>query len=122
MPADVSQSGLWGYATGRFGNQAPRPSASIRLSHLNAKLTYDFNIFSSREGSHESRQSCFVVQGDGIHACSIESANNASKVAVIKGVRPTPDGQITLTVLPGSCNNHPNHFYYLNAITIKTHK
>ena len=38
----------------------------------------------------------------------------------MKHIRPTADGQITLTVMPGSHNNNnPNMFYYLNALTIK---
>ncbi len=37
----------------------------------------------------------------------------------MKHIRPTADGQITLTVMPGSPGNNPNKFYYLNAITIK---
>lgn len=37
----------------------------------------------------------------------------------MKHIRPTSDGQLTLTVMPGSYNNSPNLFYYLNAMTIK---
>ena len=119
MPADVSQSSLWGYAAGKFGGQGPRQNATLRLSHLNPELEYEFNIFSSRDKCQDFRQTSFIIQGESIKADALQSANNATQTVVIKNVRPTADGQITLTVMPGSYNNSPNHFYYLNAMTIR---
>lgn len=122
MPADVSQSALWGYAAGKFGGSGPRQSATIRLSHLNPELEYEFTIFSSRDKSQDLRQTSFILQGEDTWADALQSANNASETVTIKDVRPTADGQLTLTVMPGSSNNSPNLFYYLNAITIKSNK
>ena len=122
MPADVSQSALWGYAAGKFGGSGPRQSATVRLSHLNPELEYEFTIFSSRDKSQDLRQTSFILQGEDTWADALQSANNASETVTIKDVRPTADGQLTLTVMPGSSNNSPNLFYYLNAITIKSHK
>ena len=122
MPADVSQSALWGYAAGKFGGSGPRQSATIRLSHLNPELEYELTIFSSRDKSQDLRQTSFILQGEDTWADALQSANNASETVTIKDVRPTADGQLTLTVMPGSSNNSPNLFYYLNAITIKSHK
>ncbi|MCH5168431.1 MAG: DUF4886 domain-containing protein [Prevotellaceae bacterium] len=122
MPSDVSQSALWGYATGKFGTQGPRGSATIRLSHLNPELTYELTIFSSRMGSQDFRQTSFIVQGEDTWADAIQSSNNSSETATIKGVRSTADGHVTLTVMPGAINTSPNSFYYLNAMTIKAHK
>lgn len=122
MPADVSQSSLWGYASGKFGGGGPRQSATLRLSHLNPKLKYEFNIFSSREGCQDFRQTSFIIQGEETKADAIQSAGNSSQTVTIKNIRPTSDGQVTLTIMPGSYNNNPNHFYYLNAMTIKTKK
>ena len=120
MPADVSSSALWGYAAGKFGSGGPRQSATLRLSHLNPELEYEFTIFSSREGCQDFRQTSFILQGEDTQADALPSARNASETATIKGARPTADGQITLTVMPGSYNTSPNLFYYLNAMTIKT--
>ena len=122
MPSDVSQSSLWGYAAGKFGGGGPRQSATLRFSHLNPELEYEFTIFSSREGCQDFRQTSFILQGEDTQADALPSARNASETVTIKGVRPTADGQITLTVMPGSYNTSPNLFYYLNAITIKTKK
>ena len=119
MPSDVSQSALWGYAAGKFGGSGPRQSAVIRLSHLNPELEYELTIFSSRDNSQDFRQTSFIVQGDDTWADALQSANNSRETAVIKHVRSTADGQLTLSVMPGSYNNSPNLFYYLNAITIK---
>ena len=122
MPSDVSQSALWGYAAGKFGSQGPRASATLRLSHLNPELTYELTIFSSRMGSQEFRQTSFVVQGEDTWADAVQSANNSGETATIKDVRPTADGQLTLTVMPGARNSSPNSFYYLNAMTIRAKK
>ena len=122
MPADVSQSALWGYATGKFGGQNARQNATLRLSHLNPELTYELTIFSSRMGSQDTRQTSYIVQGEDVWADDLQAANNASQTAVIKDIHPTADGQITLTIMPGAQNNSPNSFYYLNAMTIKAKK
>ena len=119
MPSDVSQSALWGYAAGKFGSSGPRSSAAIRFSHLNPELEYELTIFSSRIGCQDFRQTSFIVQGADTWADALQSANNSQETAVMKHIRPTSDGQLTLTVMPGSYNNSPNLFYYLNAMTIK---
>ena len=119
MPADVSGSALWGYAAGKFGGGGPRQSATLRLSHLNPELKYEFTLFSSRDKSQDFRQTSFIVQGRDTKADALQSANNSRETVTVKHVRPTADGQITLTVMPGSYNTSPNMFYYLNAMTIK---
>ena len=122
MPADVSQSCLWGYATGKFGGGGPRQSATLRLSHLNPELKYEFTLFSSRDNCQDFRQTSFIVQGEETEADDLQSSNNATETVTIKHVRPTADGQVTLTIMPGSHNNSSNSFYYLNAMTIKAHR
>ena len=119
MPSDVSQSALWGYAAGKFGGNGPRQNSVIRFSHLNPELEYEMTIFSSRDKCQDFRQTSFIVQGSDTWADALQSANNSHETAVIKHIRSTADGQLTLTVMPGSYNNSPNLFYYLNAITIK---
>ena len=74
---------------------------------------------------HESqdwRETEFILQGDKQYTDGVEAANNTSHTALIKNVRPTDDGKITIIVTPGKRNNSKNRFYYLNAMTIKTHK
>lgn len=122
MPSDVSQSCFWGYASGKFGGQGPRPHAALRLSHLNPQLTYEITLFASRDKCQDFRQTSFIIQGDDTYAGAVDAANNASQVEVIRDVRPTADGQLTLIVMPGSRNSNPNSFYYLNALTIKARK
>lgn len=122
MPSEVSGSALWGYAVGKFGGGGPRQNATLRLSHLNPELKYEFTFFSSRDKCQDFRQTSFIVQGEDIGADDVQSANNSKETAVVKHVRPTADGQVTITIMPGSYNTTPNQFYYLNAMTIKTKK
>lgn len=122
MPAQVSQSCVWSYATGSFGGQSPRQSGVITLSHLNPNLRYDFSIFASRVNSRDFRETSFVLQGDGTYAGELDAANNASEASLVKNVRPSEDGMIRIIVMPGPHNTNVNKFFYLNAITIKSHK
>jgi hypothetical protein len=122
MPADVSASALWGYAAGKFVGGGPRQSATLRFSHLNPNLTYDFTFFSSRVNCQDFRQTSIIVQGEDTKADAIQSANNSKETVTVKDIRPTTDGQVTVTLMPGSYNTSPNRFYYLNAMTIKARK
>ncbi len=121
MPARVSMTALWGYATGKFGNAQARPMAEYTLGHLNPTLRYDLVIYASREGCKDFRQTTFVVQGQESQAESIEPANNSTGVVRFKGVRPSDDGRVTLSVMPGTHNTNAHRFYYLNAVIVRAH-
>ena len=96
MPKEVSQTCMWGYAAESFGTQKAKKACILTLGHLNPELKYDFTFFASRQ--------------------------NISHTAHVKNVQPTADGRITITIAPGERNNNKNKFYYLNAMTIKTHR
>jgi len=122
MPAAVSKTCMWGYAAESFGSQKPKASCTITLGHLNPDLKYDFTIFASRQDCQDWRETEFILQGDQQYTGGVEAANNTGHTALIKNVRPTDDGKITIIVAPGKRNNSKNRFYYLNAMTIKAHK
>ena len=124
MPSSVSQSCMWGFAAETFGNQKPKENCTLTLGHLNPDLRYDLNFFSSRQDCQDLRETLFTLQGDGdkVYTDNVEAADNTSSTAHIKNVRPTADGKITITIAPGKKNSSKNKFYYLNAMTIKTHK
>ena len=117
--SNMNPTGILVTFTGEFGGNGPRQNSVIRFSHLNPELEYEMTIFSSRDKCQDFRQTSFIVQGSDTWADALQSANNSHETAVIKHIRSTADGQLTLTVMPGSYNNSPNLFYYLNAITIK---
>ena len=121
MPARVSRTALWGYATGKFGGAQARPLAEYTLGHLNPSLKYDLTIFASREDCKDFRHTTFVVQGQESQAESLDAANNSAHAVRIRGVRPSDDGRITLSVMPGARNTNPHRFYYLNAVIVRAH-
>lgn len=122
MPADVSQSCVWGYAAGSFGGQGPDPTGGYTLSHVNPGLEYDITIFASRDNCKDLRETAFMVQGEETYSGSVDAAGNASETVVLKDVKPTPDGKITIMAMPGIRNSNANKFYYLNAIMMKAHR
>ena len=121
MPADVSSSAIWGYAAGAFGKQGVQPTGGYTLGHLNPSLKYDFTIFSSRSNCSDFRETSFTLLGDKTYSGDTDAANNAHHTLVIKNVRPSEEGTITIMAMPGPHNTTANKFYYLNAMTIKAH-
>ena len=122
MPKEVSQTCMWGYAAESFGTQKAKKACILTLGHLNPELKYDFTFFASRQNCKDWRETAFSVQGIKTHTDKLEAANNISHTAHVKNVQPTADGRITITIAPGERNNNKNKFYYLNAMTIKTHR
>lgn len=122
MPQDVSQSCVWGYAAGHFGNVGANPTGAYTLSHMNPDLEYDITIFGSRDKCKDLRETTFLIQGDGTYSGSLDAAGNASQTVYIRNARPTPDGRLSIMAMPGVRNSHVNKFYYLNAIMLKAHK
>lgn len=121
MPGEVSQSCMWSYAADSFGNQKPKALCTLTIGHLNPELRYDFTFFASRQDCKDWRETDFVLQGDKLYSDDVEASNNYNHTAYIKNVRPTAEGKIILNVGPGKRNNSKNRFYYLNAMTIKSH-
>lgn len=121
MPAQVSASAVWGYTSGKFGQSQARPMAEYVLGHLNPKLKYDFTIFASRQNCKDFRQTTFIVQGRESQAEMLDAANNTSEVVRIKGVHPSEDGHITLSIMSGTHNTSTHRFYYLNAVIVRAH-
>lgn len=122
MPLDVSQSCVWGYAAGRFGNMSANPTGAFTLSHMNPDLEYDITIFCSRDKCNDLRETTFLIQGEGVYSGSMDAANNASETVFIRNARPTPEGKLSIMAMPGVRNSHVNKFFYLNAIMLKAHK
>lgn len=122
MPQEVSKSYIWGYTAGRFGNHNAEPTGGYTIGHMNTSLKYDITLFASRADCKDLRETTFIVQGEETHSESIDAANNSGNTVVIRGVRPTAEGRLKITAMPGMHNTQVNKFYYLNAIMLKAHK
>ena len=118
MPADVAKSCWWGYAEGNFENKPQQPTGGFIFFHLNKNLVYDFCIFGSRKGATDNRETTYTLTGENTRIGYLNTAGNGTETVTIKGVRPTANGEIRLTVSPGENNNHKNKFYYINALQI----
>lgn len=118
MPDDVSKSCFWGYSQYNFDNKKPQESGGFTLRHLNPELTYDFELFASRANCNDNRQTTFRIRGNYTRIVSVNAANNRSETVLAQGIRPTPEGTITITVSPSKENNSLHHFYYINALRI----
>lgn len=118
MPEDVAVSALWGYDEGTFGNSTKESTGGFLFSHLNKDLVYDFYLFGSRKNSTDNRETVYILQGENRKRNHLNAASNADKVTIVKGIKPTQEGKITLTVSAGPNNTNSNAFYYINALQI----
>lgn len=118
LPNPISSTCLWGYNKGSFGGSEHQPTGGFLFSHLNKKLVYDFYIFGSRKNMSDNRETEYLLEGENRKRGNLNTANNGNKIALVKGIQPTRDGEIRLTVSPGKNNTNGNQFYYINALQI----
>lgn len=71
---------------------------------------YDFCIFGSRKGATDNRETTYTLTGENTRIGYLNTAGNGTETVTIKGVRPTANGEIRLTVSPGENNNHKINF------------
>lgn len=118
FPSAVTKSSYFGNAV-PFGDPSEtRPSASLTFAGLNPNSVYEFVFFSSRMGVSDNRETTYTVTGSTGANTSIDAANNASAVAVVSGIAPDLNNQISIVVTYGLDNDNSNKFYYLNGLVI----
>ena len=120
MPAEVSNTALYGYSEGNFSGQNKKEKVVLQFHHLNKTLSYDFTFFSSRTNSADNRETQFTLAGKDTITDALDASSNF-KTLTIPDVCPDKNGTVILTIQPGPNNNNPYKFYYLNALRISVH-
>lgn len=110
LPGTVTQDALWS----NKGN----PESGLTLYRLNPTMKYQFVFFGSRNNSTDNKETKYEVigatRGEGAH----DASNNGSRVTVIGGIQPTPEGIVDIRLSAGPNNNNVDGFYYLNTMII----
>lgn len=116
-----SNSTIWdmntAISTSNFSSNGENPVLTI--SGLNPTATYSFQTFGSRAGDG-NRETTYTYAGENSGSATIDAASNTSSVATVKGIKPTAQGVVVLTI--GKSSNNTSGFSYINAMRIVAEK
>lgn len=106
-----------------FGNTEPFNGLAdvapvFKFTGLNKSGFHTFTFHASREGVNDNRETRYTVTGANTAVADLNAANNVDGTAVVAGVRPDPQGEITVALTPGPNNDNGNHFTYLGLLRL----
>lgn len=110
LPVAFTQDAFW-------GNKA-NPTSGFTLYRLNSTMKYQFIFYGSRRDVSDNRETKYLVNGANEGTGLLDASNNNSKVAIVNGVQPKPDGTIDIVISAGPNNNNGDGFYYINGLII----
>ncbi len=116
FPASSTRDSFFGEAVAFNGNI--NATGGFTLSGLDVNKFYTFNIFSSRTGVSDNRETQFTVTGVSTEVTALNASNNTSLTTYVMNMKPDAAGKITFKAEKGPNNNNSNGFYYLNALEL----
>lgn len=119
MPAEVSSSSFYGNTSAWIG--LIEPTGAVKFSNLEPEKAYDFEIFGSRAGVGDNRDTEYKLSG--LNAADtivyLDASNNTTNTVKALGIKSDANGEIRLDVQAGPNNNNgTTKFYYLGALSI----
>lgn len=101
------------------GGVAPR--GEFLFSGLSRAKNYTFTFYASRVGADvtDNRETRYTVTGANAGSATLDAARNSTQVATVGGIRPAPDGTVTVRVEKGPGNTNSYGFFYLTAFRIE---
>lgn len=92
---------------------------SFKLTGLDPTFVYNFSFYASRTGVGDNRETRYTVTGTNTVVGDLNPSNNTNNTVSVNGIRPTPEGEITIAMTPGPNNNNAaNHFTYLGVMRV----
>ena len=93
-------------------------TGAFTFSGLNPSNFYTFEIFASREGATENRETQYDLVGANSGVGYLNPSSNTSETAIIENIQPDGAGNIVLTVQKGPNNENGAGYAYIGAIKI----
>lgn len=109
-PIAFTQDAFWG--------NRENPTSGFTLYRLNSTQKYDLIFYGSRRDVADNRETKYLVKGINEGSGLLNASNNDSKVTIVNGIQPTPDGIIDISISAGSNNNNVDRFYYINSLIV----
>ncbi|MCA9734786.1 T9SS type A sorting domain-containing protein [candidate division KSB1 bacterium] len=115
IPSSASNDSYYGN-TALWGGLV-EPSAGILFTGLKVEKSYTFEIFASRMGVSDNRETKYKFIGSVTDSLYLNAANNTTNIVAIT-LEPATDGTISLLLSAGENNTNSYSFYYLTAMKI----
>lgn len=113
LPSSATNDSYYGNIAEWLG--LVEPTAGMLFTGLDTSKQYTFEIFASRMGVSDNRETKYKFIGNITDSIYLNSANNEANQTTIT-IQPASDGSIDLMVSPGENNNNTYNFYYIGAL------
>jgi Secretion system C-terminal sorting domain len=100
-----------------FGGEI-EPEGIFTLTGLDNAKYYSFEVFASRMGVSDNRETLYTIVGANTVSGSLDPVENTSNTVLINNVQPS-GGVITFTVSKGTLNDNPTGFFYIGALKME---
>jgi hypothetical protein len=117
FPANATRDSL--FANTEPVNGLANLTPSFKITFTPDIFGCSFTIYASRMGATHNLQTRYTLTGATTSVADLNPANNEDQVVYVS-TSPDANHAVTLTITPGSDNNHPNHLTFLGAIRIAT--
>lgn len=91
-------------------------TGAFTFSGLNTEMYYEFEIFASRAGVSDNRQSQYTATGDNTGIAYLDGSNNTANTTTIANIQPDASGNIVLELKKGPENTNGAGFCYIGII------
>lgn len=115
LPSTATSDSYYGNTPNWAGRE--EPTAGIRFDGMTASKEYTFEVFASRNGVGDNRETKYKFIGAITDSIYLNPSNNATEIATIT-LMPAADGSISLEVSAGENNTNSYSFYYLGALKL----
>ncbi len=117
FPVEATRDSLFGNTEVFSGLSNIFPK--FKLTGLDGSRRYRLTFYASRTGVGDNRETLYTVVGAATNSAVLNAANNISNVAALNETRPTAEGELVISLAPGSNNNNANHFTYLGVLKVE---
>lgn len=118
-PTNATRDSLYGN-TGVFNNLT-NVFPAFKITGLDAGSVYIFTFFASRMNVGDNRETQYDVAGASSAVTFLNAANNIDNTATVSGIAPDANGEIAISLTPGSNNNNgATRFTYLGVLKIES--
>lgn len=116
FPTPATRDSLFGNTELFSGLENVTPE--FKLTGLNPATAYTLDLYASRMGVGDNRETRYTVRGAAEATIDLNVANNETGIATLTGVHPSAAGELGIALSPGPNNDNANHFVYLGVLRL----
>lgn len=116
-PANATRDSLYGNT--ESWNERTDVFPSFKFTGLDPATSYGFTFYASRTGVGDNRETEYTVAGATTEVAYLDAANNIESTVSTPTLKPTAEGEITISMAPGPNNNNGYHFTYLGVLLMQ---